>query len=133
MNLHRGPDTLAPVDELRFRLLSSRIGDGSCVVSLGGELDLAQAAEIDRELESLYERGERNVIVDLLEVPFLDSHVLGVLLRHSRRLSMNGGVLTLVTDDVRVNRVIEITGLQGRFRIAPTLSGALEDAAARVT
>lgn len=114
------------MDPLRFRLSSASLVDGTCVVTLSGELDLANVEEIDRELETLHERGARKIVVDLLEVPFVESRVLGVLLRHSSRLRESGGRLTLVIDD-RVLRVIELTGLRAQFRIAATLAEAIAE------
>jgi anti-anti-sigma regulatory factor len=43
-------------------------------------------------------------------------------------LRANGGELTLVTDDVRVLRVIEITGLAEHFHFERTLSEAVDNA-----
>jgi anti-sigma B factor antagonist len=120
------------VDPLEFRLTSAHVADSTYVVTLGGELDLANTSEIDRELELLVEGGARHVIVDLLDVPFLESSALGVLLRHSRLLRINEGDLTLVSDDVRIARVIEIAGLTSYFRVATTLREAIDTSLARV-
>lgn len=114
------------MDPLEFRMSSVHLRDEIYVATLGGELDLANVNEIDRELERLALDGARRVIVDLLDVPFLESRTLGVLLRHARRLRVNGGELTLVTDDRRVLRVIEITGLMPHFRIVPSLTRAID-------
>jgi len=118
------------VDTLRhpfeFRLTSAEVAPASYVVTISGELDLHNAAKVDAELEELVDADARYVIVDLLEVPFLESTVLGILLRHVRRLRGQGGELTIVTDDVRVLRVFEITGLQSRFSFERSLSGAID-------
>jgi anti-sigma B factor antagonist len=119
------------VDPLEFRLTSAHIADRTYVVTVGGELDLANAGELDRELEQLVEASADQVIVDLLDVPFLESTALGVLLRHTRALRTNGRELTLVSDDVRVARVIEIAGLTSHLRLAKTLREAIDDALAR--
>jgi anti-sigma B factor antagonist len=116
------------VDPLEFHLTSAQVADATYVVSLAGELDLAHTGELDGELELLAEDGCQRLIVDLLAVPFLESTALGILLRHSRRLRMNGGALTLVSDDVRVSRVIEIAGMTSHFRIVPTLNEAIDSA-----
>ena len=109
-----------------FRLTSAEVAPASYVVTISGELDLHNAAKVDAELEELVDADARYVIVDLLEVPFLESTVLGILLRHVRRLRGQGGELTIVTDDVRVLRVFEITGLQSRFSFERSLSGAID-------
>ena len=96
------------------------------VVTISGELDLHNAEKIDSELQTLVDDGARHVIVDLLEVPFIESTVLGILLRHVRSLRGQGGELTIVTDDVRISRVFEITGLQSHFSFERSLSEALE-------
>ena len=116
------------LDPLQFRMTAAHISDATYVLALGGEIDLAQAAELEDELKSLVDEGATQIIVDLLEVPFLESSALGVLLKYSRLLRANGGELTLVTDDVRVLRVIEITGLAGHFRFERTLSEAVDSA-----
>jgi anti-sigma B factor antagonist len=116
------------LDPLEFRLTSAQVDDATYVVSLSGELDLAHTGELDAELKLLAEDGCRRLIVDLLAVPFLESTALGILLRHSRRLRMSGGAVTLVSDEVRVSRVIEIAGLTSHFRIVPTLNEAINGA-----
>ena len=116
------------LDPLQFRMTAAHVTDTTYVLALAGEIDLAQAAELDDELKSLVDEGATQIIVDLLEVPFLESSALGVLLKYSRLLRANGGELTLVTDDVRVLRVIEITGLGEHFRFERTLSEAVDNA-----
>ena len=120
------------MDPLEFRLTSAHVADNTYVVTVGGELDLANAGDLDRELEVLAAGGADQVIVDLLDVPFLESTTLGVLLRHSQSLRMNGHELTIVSDDVRVSRVIEIAGLTSYFRVVKSLREAIDDALARV-
>jgi len=116
------------MDPLEFHLSSGQVADATYAVTLAGELDLAHTDELDRELELLADAGARHLIVDLLAVPFLESTALGILLRHSRKLRMNDREFTLVSDDVRVTRVLEIAGLTSYFRIAPTLNEAISDA-----
>lgn len=111
-----------------FRLTSAQMENGVSVVSLRGDLDLEQTPKVDHELETLQDKGARHVIVDLLDVPFLDSSVLGVLLKHSRRIRLTGGTLTLVIDNDVTTRGIE-RYLDGHFRIASTLSEAVDNVA----
>jgi anti-sigma B factor antagonist len=116
------------LDPLRFRMTSAHVAGSAYVLALAGEVDLAQAAELDAELASLLTEGARHVIVDLLEVPFLESSALSVLIRCSKLLRAKDGDLTLVTDDARITRVIEITGLWSHFRFERTLSDAIDGA-----
>lgn len=122
------PSTLPAVNYVSFRLTSAQMENRVSVVSLGGDLDLEQTPKVDHELETLQDKGARHVIVDLLDVPFLDSSVLGVLLKHSRRIRLTGGTLTLVIDNDVTTRGIE-RYLDGHFRIASTLSEAVDNVA----
>jgi anti-anti-sigma factor len=102
--------------------------NGVSVVSLRGDLDVEQTRTVDHELETLQDRGARHLILDLLDVPFLHSSVLGVLLKHSRQIRLSRGTLTLVIDNDVTTRGIE-RYLDGHFRIASTLSEAVDNVA----
>ena len=115
------------VNYASFRLMSAQMENGVSVVSLRGDLDSEQTPKVDHELETLQDNGSRHLILDLLDVPFLDSSVLGVLLKHSRRLRLSRGTFTLVIDNDATARGIE-RYLDGHFRIASTLSEAVDNA-----
>jgi anti-anti-sigma factor len=119
--------TVPGVSLLDFRLTSAELVDGTYVVTVSGEADATDVESLADELEEVLGEGASCVIVDLLEVPFIDSAVLGVLLRVSRRLRSGGGELVLVADDPRVLRWFEIAGLSVQFRFARTLTAAVED------
>ena len=67
----------------------------------------------------------RRIVVDLAGAAFIDSTVLGVLLKTLTRLDAGGGGLVLVSNDRRILKVFEVTGLARVFRIEPTLTGAV--------
>ena len=119
------------MNHLRFRLSSAQLKDDTFVVTLRGDIDTYQALEVDRELEALERSGARHVIVDLLDVPSLESTVTSVLLMHSRRLRTNGGELTLVSDKHDVQRAVG-AHLFGPLRVVTTLSAAVQEATAAV-
>jgi anti-sigma B factor antagonist len=114
-----------------FNLTTAELPDGTYVVTVSGEADTTDVESLAAELDEVLHEGASGLIVDLLEVPFIDSAVLGVLLRVSRRLRSGGGELVLVTDDPRVLRTFEIAGLSAQFRFARSLTTAVEDALQR--
>jgi len=87
------------------------------VVHVEGEIDMAAAPELQRRLDELIDDGKSTIVVDLLDVTFLDSAALGVLVRSLQRCQDAGGTLHLVVDDRRITRVLEITGLSDVFPI----------------
>ncbi len=66
-----------------------------------------------------------SVAVDLAEVGFIDSTALSLLLRFKPRFRSSGGDLVLVSDDRRMLRTLEITGLDRIFRIERRLGEAV--------
>jgi anti-anti-sigma factor len=111
---------------LAFRLSSAQLTDSSYVVTLSGEIDAHSSSDLRRGLEALADDGGREMIVDLGQVPFLDSTILGVLLQAARKLRADGGEVVVVSDDPRVLRTFEISGLSSQFRFEPTLAAAVD-------
>ena len=106
---------------------TAQVGGDAYVVSVSGELDVATAGLLGEELDRTAERSARRVIVDLVGLTFLDSVALGVLTAGARRLRRDGGVCVVVSQDPRILRVFEITGLDRVFRIERSLAEAVEE------
>jgi anti-sigma B factor antagonist len=114
------------VDELQpLRITTARFGTDSFVVALAGELDIGTSGPFERELDALLDGGARRLVVDLLGVTFLGSVGLGLLTRAAKRTRAIGGECVVVSDDPRVLRVFEITGLDRIFRIERSLMEAV--------
>jgi anti-sigma B factor antagonist len=116
------------VDELQpLRITTARFGDDSYVVALTGELDISTSDRFADELDGLLDAGARRLVVDLLGITFLASVGLGLLTRAARRTRDVGGECIVVSDDPRILRVFEITGLDSFFRIERSLMEALSE------
>ena len=114
-----------------FRISSAHLANDAYIVSLGGEIDLYTAPRLERALQELTASGARRIVIDLGGAAFIDSTVLGVLLNALTRLDAGGGELVLVSDDRRILKLLEITGLERVFRIESTLTEAIESLVAR--
>ena len=106
---------------------TTQVGADAFVVSVSGELDVATAGRLRDELDLTAERGARRVIVDLIGLTFIDSVALGVLTEGAKRLRTDGGVCVVVSQDPRILRVFQITGLDRIFRIERSLAEAVEE------
>jgi len=85
--------------------------DGRIVVHVAGEVDLANAPELDAQLATVMSDSPSQLVVDLTDVTFMDSTGLGVLVRalkRSRELEIR---LDLIVTNERVLKVFGITGL----------------------
>jgi anti-anti-sigma factor len=107
---------------LEFSVNTAALGGDAFVVTLTGEVDLHTAPALEQALEGVVALGGTAVAVDLAEVTFIDSTTLEVLLRYHERL---GGGLMIVTDDRRVLRTFQITGLDRVITIERRLADAV--------
>lgn len=82
------------------------------VLLLTGELDLALGSDLQNDVIHLLPADEvRSVAIDLSEVTFIDSTVIGILAMAHKRATRAGGHLVLVGATGRVQRVLDLTGL----------------------
>jgi anti-sigma B factor antagonist len=120
------------VSELEFGIRTAGLDGDAFIVSLNGEADAYNAAELEQALQGVLAVGGTTVAVDLIEVTFIDSTVLSVLLRYQGRFKTLGGDCIIVSDDRRVLRTFEVTGLDRTFvierRLSDAIAGILPDA-----
>jgi anti-sigma B factor antagonist len=98
--------------------------EGRAVLSVQGEIDVATAPQLRERLLELVGTGERDVILDLDGVGFLDSTGLGVIVGCLKRARTNGRDLVLVCTNRPILKVLEITGLTRVFAIHDTVDAA---------
>ncbi len=84
------------------------------VVRLLGEIDAATSAKLRSALVECVDR-DRDVVVDLAGVRFIDSSGLGVLVGALRRATTAGRRLSLRSPTPSLQRVLDMTGLTGVF------------------
>lgn len=80
------------------------------VVTLSGELDAGDSG-FTEELLSPLDDASRHVIVDMLNVSFIDSSVIRALVLAHRAASESGGWLRVVYTHHIIRRVVEMCGL----------------------
>jgi anti-sigma B factor antagonist len=85
------------------------------VLSLAGELDLADAPALREALRRAVERSPKRLVVDLTEVTFVDSTVLGALVE--ARSALGGEAFALASPGLEVRRALEVSGLDRHFTI----------------
>ena len=85
-------------------------GSSRVAIAVTGEIDMATAPEL---FECLCAHADRDVVVNLSGVGFLDSSGLGALVRGHKVLRAAGHVLHTTGERDIVLRVLEIAGLAG--------------------
>ena len=110
-------------DELSVDL---KVEDGGelLIFKLRGSLDLATSPHVRASLMEASEKGNRNLIVDLSQLEFLDSTGLGALIGAHRRATERGGQMRLIVSEGPIARLLNITGLIRVFAVYHTLEDA---------
>lgn len=98
---------------------------GRAVVSVGGELDVYTAPELEERLAALIEEGRVAIIVDLTDVSFMDSTGLGLLIKVLKWTREKGGSLDVVANSEKTLKVFRITGLDGVISLHSSVDEAL--------
>ncbi|MEV7973660.1 STAS domain-containing protein [Cellulomonas sp. NPDC089187] len=111
--------------------VSSTTVNGRTVVDVTGEVDVYTAPALRERLNALVDVGRTDLVVDLIQVRFMDSTGLGLLVGVLKRVRGLGGQLQLVIDAERLLKVFRITSLDQVFTIRETRDEAL--AAASLT
>jgi len=108
---------------------SRRAGDDSAVLSLQGEVDVANSEQVKNAALSLLASGVKRLVVDLSRTEYIDSAGLGILVGLLKRASESGFTLLMAGAQPRVARVFEITGLNRVFVMCADVTSALQGVA----
>jgi anti-sigma B factor antagonist len=109
----------------RFRI--AQVGPDTRVLTASGDLERAAATDLEDALQTARDSAALSLIVDLGAVTFLDSALLAVLASAAARVRLDGGDVVVVTHDPRLERVFEVTGLDGIVRVEHSLREAVWD------
>lgn len=117
----RGPISHA-VEE--FRIHEERSPDGTVVLVLHGEADLHVAPAVRDRLFEAVGSGATAIVVDLADVTFVDSMMLGALLGALKRMR-GSGEFRVVVSSREIRRLFEITLLDRVFSLDQSREAAL--------
>jgi anti-sigma B factor antagonist len=101
--------------------------DGYQVLTPHGEIDVATGPRLKESITETLVSGRTHVVVNLLDVDFLESTGLGALIGGRRRALAVKGSLSLVCRDPSMLRVFELTGLDRVFAIYESVEDATRE------
>ena len=92
--------------------IQERVLENVVVVDLNGKLTIGEGDELLREkINSLMQQGHTNLLLNLGEVPYVDSAGLGEIVRTFTTVKHQGGTLKLVNLTKRIKDLLTITKL----------------------
>jgi anti-sigma B factor antagonist len=83
-----------------------------------GELDLATADELQRELERVEATDAESIVLDLSGLKFMDSTGVRLLITADARSRSDSNRLVLLRGPTVVQRVLELSGVETRLPFA---------------
>ena len=102
------------------------INEDCVVVTLDGRFDASNADAARETLKRVIDGNVSTVIVDLTQVPFIDSAGLSTLVSSLKRARSTGGNVLLSGVQPQTRTVFELTMLDRVFSIHPTAQAALD-------
>jgi anti-sigma B factor antagonist len=112
--------------------IEQRQSAGVLVLQLHGRLVAEEGAPLFKDhVTAALDSGSRDLLVDLSDVPYMDSGGVGVLVAMFTRTGRRGGRFKLLCPTPRTCRVLEITGLLQVFEVFDDEAVALHSFATR--
>ena len=101
--------------ELGQFVMRSRRDGATHTIALGGELDLANAGDVERELVGVEATDAAAIVLDLGGLTFMDSTGIRLLILADARSRTDGNRLQLRRPPEHVQRVLRICGVHDRL------------------
>jgi anti-sigma B factor antagonist len=96
------------------------------VFKLTGDLNSATSPGLEKRIFNAIEDGTRNMILDFMDLDYISSAGLRVIVKTARNLKQSQGAVVLCSMQDYVKEVFEIAGFDSFLPIVPTLGDAME-------
>ena len=88
------------------------------LVTVAGEVDVSCADELRAAIDAQLADGVTGeLVIDIAEVPYIDSTGIGVLVGAAHRVAESGGTLVVTRPQRNVARVLGLLGVQADLNI----------------
>jgi anti-sigma B factor antagonist len=115
--------TFAALATGSFRTVEESIDEETQLVAVHGDVDLKTAHGFRDALDEASQDGKPRLIVDLSEVPFMDSSGLAALIGAQKAVRPKTQVIVICPDNLR--RIFEVTRLDSIVTVVGSLAEAL--------
>ncbi len=102
------------------------IDEKTCVISLSGTLNARSADQVKDAFREIVGEGIRQVVLDLGDVPFIDSSGLAALVSGLKTLNEKEGSLKLASLQSQADLLFKLTMFDKVFEIFPDVDAALQ-------
>ena len=113
----------APLETGSFRSVEESVDDETQLVAIHGDVDLKTAREFRAALDDAAQDGKPRLIVDMSDVPFMDSSGLAAVIGAQKAFKDRTRLVVVCPDNLR--RLFEVTRLDSIVSVVGSLPEAL--------
>ncbi|CAL9603024.1 hypothetical protein SUDANB6_05490 [Streptomyces sp. enrichment culture] len=95
------------------------------LLTVQGYLDVDTATEFQHHLANQLHHGRRHFLLDLSEVPFMDSSGMNIILRVYQEVREIPGSVHIINPTPAVQRILDLTGVSITVPVSKTVDDAL--------
>ncbi|MFB9446902.1 STAS domain-containing protein [Dactylosporangium vinaceum] len=103
---------------------TTRPGRECLIVQLSGVVDMANTPRVRQRLQEVLDDGTRSIVLDLGEVPLIDSSALGLIVWLHKQLRAHGGGAAVAGPQPIVRQVFELTSVDHLMPVHDTVAAA---------
>ena len=107
-----------------MEITQKTIDEKTCIISLEGTLNARSADQVKDAFREVAGRGIRRVVLDLGNVPFIDSSGLAALVSGLKTLNEKNGSLKLAALQSQADLLFKLTMFDKVFEIFPDVEAA---------
>lgn len=106
---------------------SIREREGLKILDAAGEIDIFTAPRFKSAVYDVISRGQKQLIINMEQVAYMDSSGFGALLSATKQLRPEGGKVNLVKCNRSISRMLRITRLDTIFGVYSSEEEAMDD------
>lgn len=103
---------------------SRQVEQGLWVVDVHGDLDLSTVQSMNQAVDAVLSERPRTVVLDLSDVPFMDSSALAALVGASRKLERQGAYLAVLRPRPMPRQLLRRTSVDRILLVAESVAEA---------
>lgn len=90
------------------------------------ELDIESQANFVEVINTIFEDGQANIIVDMSNISYIDSSGLWALFEGHKKATQKEGIMILLNPTKDVKRVLDITKMSSKLKIMSSEEDAIK-------
>jgi anti-anti-sigma factor len=115
-------------ESAEFSAEREQVDERTDVVAARGEVDIATVPRLRELVGESLDANKQHVVLDLTEVPFIDSVAVDLLVKTNMEMRERGGRFVIVCTEPAIRRLMTTVGLDNILDLADTREEALAGA-----